>query len=373
MKTVAILGSTGSIGTQALDVCRAFPSELRVLALAAGRNTDLLRAQVREFRPRLVYGESLPRERPAWLGNAQLCDMAEMASDEEIDLVLVATSGSVALRPVLAAIQAGKAIAVANKEVLVTAGEILMREVRARHAQILPVDSEHSALLQCLRGEDPASIARIIITASGGPFRGLDDEQLSRVTPEQALRHPNWQMGRKVTIDSATLLNKGLEVIEARWLFETPYEKIDVVVHPESVVHGLVEFRDGSLKAHLGAPDMRIPIQFAFSFPERWSSQDWPRLDLLAQGRLTFEPPDYKRFPCLQLALEAGRQGGTYPAVLSSADEVAVDLFLAGRIGFQDIPRLIAEALAAHQPEVHPDLEGIEAAQKWTYGFLRDR
>lgn len=373
MKNVAILGCTGSIGTQALDVCRAFPRDLRVTALAAGRNTDLLRAQVREFGPRFVYGESLPRERPDWLGNAQLCDMSEMAASEEIDLVLVATSGSVALRPVLAAIRAGKVVAVANKEVLVTAGDILMREARAQDRRIVPVDSEHSALLQCLSGEDPASVARIIITASGGPFRRLDGEQLARVTPEQALRHPNWQMGKKVTIDSATLLNKGLEVIEARWLFDTPYERIDVVIHPESVVHGLVEFQDGSLKAHLGAPDMRIPIQYALSFPERWSNQSWPRLDLLAQGRLTFEPPDYQRFPCLQLALEAGRQGGTYPAVLSSADEVAVDLFLAGRIGFQDIPRLIEEALTAHQPETHPNLESIEAAQQWTRGFLRDR
>ncbi|TAK37152.1 MAG: 1-deoxy-D-xylulose-5-phosphate reductoisomerase [Chloroflexota bacterium] len=373
MKNVAILGSTGSIGTQALDVCRAFPDQLRVLALAAGRNTDLLRAQVREFAPRCVFGEGLSRERPDWLGNARLCDMTEMVTAEEIDLVLVSTSGSVALRPVLAAIRAGKTVAVANKEVLVTAGEILTREARARDRRILPVDSEHSALLQCLAGEDARSVARIIITASGGPFRRFAAEQLTLVTPEQALKHPNWQMGRKVTIDSATLLNKGLEVIEARWLFDTPYERIDVVVHPESVVHGLVEFTDGSIKAHLGAPDMRIPIQYALSYPERWSNQTWPRLDLLAQGRLTFEPPDYGRFPCLALALEAGRKGGTYPAVLSSADEVAVELLLAGRIGFQDIPRLIEEALTAHHQDAHPSLEDIEAAQQWTYGFLRDR
>jgi len=253
-------------------------------------------------------------------------------------------------------------VALANKEVLVMAGEIIMRE--ARPGQLLPVDSEHSALWQCLAGEEREKIARLVLTASGGPFLRLPPEELARITPEQALAHPTWRMGIKVTVDSATLMNKGFEAIEARWLFGMPYEKIEVLVHPQSLVHSLVEFVDGSVKAQIAPPDMRLPIQYALTYPQRLENRDLPRLDWKRLNSLTFEPPDMERFPCLRLALEAGREGGTLPAVLSAAEEVAVELFLSGRIPFNAIPRLVEKALEGHRPVTHPSLEQILEADK---------
>jgi len=354
---LAILGSTGSIGQQALEVVASLPGRFRVLALAAGNNRDLLARQVAGWHPEMAAFEG-----PDLPGNFRRASMDEMAAHPGVDLVVVATSGKAGLSPTLAALRAGKRVALANKEVLVMAGEIVMRETRP--GQLLPVDSEHSALWQCLVGEERENIARLVLTASGGPFLRLPPGELARITPEQALAHPTWRMGKKVTVDSATLMNKGFEAIEARWLFGVPYEKIEVLVHPQSVVHSLVEFVDGSVKAQIAPPDMRLPIQYALTYPQRLENRDLPRLDWKRLHSLTFEPPDLERFPCLKLALEAGREGGTLPAVLSAADEVAVELFLSRRIPFSAIPRLVEKALEGHRPVTHPSLEQILEADK---------
>ncbi len=363
MKRLAILGATGSIGRQTLEVVRSFGDRFQVIGLGAGRNLPLLERQIREFQPKLVsISEASLRQRlrrPEY----ELLSLDELASHPDVDLVVIAISGKAGLGPTLAAIEAGKSIALATKEVLVMAGEIVTTAARRRGVEILPIDSEPSAIWQCLRGEE-RSVARLILTASGGPFRQLALEQLATVTPEQALDHPTWKMGKKITIDSATMINKGFEVIEAQWLFDFPVEKIEVVVHPQSIVHSFVEFVDGSIKAQLGPPDMRLPIQYALFYPERPPSE-LPRLDFSNIGPLTFEAPDLERFPCLRLALEAGRRGGTYPAVLSAADEVAVELFLEQRIGFLDIATLVEEALEQHQSIPHPSLEEILAADAW--------
>jgi len=364
IKRLAILGSTGSIGRQALEVVRAFPERLQVIGLAAGRNVELLNQQVEEFHPTLVSFQE-PGQHLLPLENMDFCSLEEITSHASVDLVLVATVGSVGLGPTIAALEAGKCVALANKEVLVMAGEIVSRKARQHGAKLLPVDSEHSAIWQCLVGENDLEVARLILTASGGAFRDRPLEELARVTPEEALLHPNWQMGRKVTVDSATLMNKGMEVIEARWLFEVPFGKIEVAVHRESVIHSMVEFVDGSIKAQLGPPDMRLPIMYALSYPERWLSPSFPGLDWTALHGLTFGKVDLERYPCLRLALEAGRQGGTYPAVLSAADEVAVQLFLEGRIGFLDIAGLVGAVLDRHSGASHPSLEDILAADAW--------
>ncbi|MEE8418501.1 MAG: 1-deoxy-D-xylulose-5-phosphate reductoisomerase, partial [Dehalococcoidales bacterium] len=294
----------------------------------------------------------------------------EMACLDEVDIVVVATSGKAGLAPTLAAVRAGKKVALANKESLVMAGEIVMNEAKRSGASIRPVDSEHSAIWQCLNGESqPAK--RLILTASGGPFRGYTPEKLEGVSLEQALNHPSWRMGSKVTIDSATLMNKGLEVIEAHWLFDMPLENIDVVIHPQSIVHSMVEYTDGSLKAQLSYPDMRLPIQYALSYPERLPNSDIPRIDWAEVSSLTFEQPDYNTFPCLKLALEAGRQGGTNPAVLCAADEVAVELFLNGDIGFTDIPLIIEKTLAEHKTIEHPGIEQILESDNWARNKVR--
>ena len=356
---LAILGSTGSIGTQALEVVRKFPDRLSVVGLTAGRNAPLLARQVAEFRPRFIFaagGFSDP--------SCQSLNPEELAAHPEVDLVIIAISGEAALTSVVAAVRAGKTVALANKESLVSAGEIILAEAKKTGAALRPVDSEHSAIWQCLLGESSPP-ARLILTASGGPFRGYTADQLAAVSPAEALRHPSWRMGRKVTVDSATLLNKGLEVIEAHHLFQMPYDRIEVVVHPRSLVHSLVAFGDGALKAQLSPPDMRLPIQYALSHPERWDNETLPRLDLAQSGRLDFEPPDYNRFPCLALALEAGKKGGTYPAVLCSAGESAVEFFLAGQIKFTDIATVIEEVLAAHQPTARPLLAEIMEANRW--------
>ncbi len=359
---VAVLGSTGSIGTQTLDVIRALGGRFRVVALAAGRNTDLLYRQVAEFRPSLVCAEAALD--PDRLAGARVVPMEEMVVHPDVDVAVVGTTGATGLAPTLAALRAGKAVALANKEVLVMAGAVLTRAAAEGGGELRPVDSEHSAIWQCLWGEERGGIARLILTASGGALRDRPLETLDAVTPEEALRHPTWNMGRKVTVDSATLFNKGLETIEARWLFDVPVERIEVVMHRESIVHSLVEFRDGSVKAQLGLPTMRLPIQCALTYPERLPCAV-PRLDLAALGSLQFAPPDFARYPCLALAMEAGRRGGTYPAVLAAADEVAVEEFLAGRIRFTDIPRLIEGVLAAHTPGPEDDLAAVLEADAW--------
>ncbi len=373
VKRVAVLGSTGSIGRQTLEVIRAMPQRFRVVGLAAGKNLDLLAEQVEEFKPEFIGypPEATDTEllkRTVDIKNSFL-PLDEMAASPKVDIVVMATSGKAGLRPTLAALRAGKDIALANKESLVSAGEILIVEAKKGGARILPVDSEHSAIWQCLGGESQEA-ARIILTASGGPFRQFSFEQLAEVTVAQALRHPSWRMGKKVTIDSATLMNKGLEIIEAHWLFSMPYDRIDVLVHPQSIIHSMVEFIDGSIKAQLSYPDMRLPIQYALSYPERLANPQLPRLDWALVKNLDFELPDYDRFPCLQLAIEAGKQGGTYPAVLCAADEVAVELFLAGRIRFTDIAGLIERTLEQHQLVAKPSLEEIEAADTWARGTL---
>jgi len=373
---VAILGSTGSIGRQTLDVIRSLPDRFRVVALSAGRNVTLLEEQAREFQPRLICSEreaDYLRER---IGGdplrAEWAEMEDMATHPDVDVVVVATVGAAGLGPSLAAARAGKAIAIANKEVLVMAGQIVTEEARIHGAELRPVDSEHSAIWQCLWGETAESVERLIITASGGALRDLPPDELERVTAEQALRHPNWQMGKKITVDSATLLNKGLECIEARWLFDVPYERIDVLLHRESIIHSLVEFVDGSLKAQLGVPDMRLPIQCALTYPNRLPGTDTPRLDLKMLDSLTFGIPTAGRYPCLALALEAGRRGGTTPAALAAADEVAVSHFITGHIGFADIPRVLEDAASADRHVATPSLDEVLEADRRARIFAED-
>jgi len=364
IKQLAVLGSTGSIGQQTLEVVRALPHRFRIVALAGGKNIDLLGEQINEFNPRFVYFQD--RKALARLADAEyeFLTLEDIAQHPEVDTVVIATSGRAGLSPTLAAVKAGKNVALANKESLVMAGEIITDEVRLNKSRILPIDSEHSAIWQCLNGE-PQAVAQLILTASGGPFLHFSPAQLSEVTIEQALRHPSWQMGKKVTIDSATLMNKGLEVIEAHWLFDMPFENIEVFIHPQSIIHSMVEFIDGSIKAQLSYPDMRIPIQYALSYPERLPNPQLPRLNWDSIDNLTFEQPDLDTFPCLKPAMEAGRQGGTYPAVLCAADEVAIELALSHRIKFIDIAHLVGRALEQHQFIPRPTLEEIMAADPW--------
>jgi 1-deoxy-D-xylulose-5-phosphate reductoisomerase len=374
MTGLAILGSTGSIGRQTLEVVRHLRRRFRIVGLAAGHNVTFLEEQAREFSPSLLWADregDYLREKAGGL-RARWTPMEEMASHPDVDIVVVATAGKAGLLPTLAAVRAGKVVALANKEVLVMAGHLIVAAARQYGAELRPIDSEHSAIWQCLWGEDRASIARVILTGSGGPFRDLSLDDLARVTPEEALRHPTWQMGHKVTVDSATLLNKGLEAIEAHWLFGVAFDKIEVVLHRESIVHSLVEFRDGSIKAQLGIPDMRLPIQCALTYPQRLPAAQAKRLDLARLGTLTFCQPESRRFPCLGLALEAGRRGGTFPAAMAAADEVAVEHFLAGRIGFMDIPRVIEATLTTHQGTAEPSLDDVLAADAWARRLAED-
>ncbi len=374
-RRVVVLGSTGSIGRQTLSVIAAFAPYWQVVGLAAGKNVTLLTEQAETFRPDAVWFEGA--ETVGWSGPGRLQPPAEMVSRPDVDTVVVATSGRAGLVPTLEALRAGKAVALATKEVLVIGGPLVVEAVSAGGGEVRPVDSEHSALWQCLDGEadgvpapdwgralvpgrfSPGRVSRLILTASGGPFRDWPPERLHQARPEHALRHPTWRMGRKITVDSATLMNKGLEVVEAHWLFGAPWDRIDVLLHPESLVHALVEFTDGSVKAQLGPTDMRLPIQYALSYPVRLPNADLPRLDLAAARSLTFCRPDPDRYPCFGLAVEAGRLGGTYPVVLAAADEVAVELFCEGRIRFTDIPALIRWALDAHRPILKPTLSDI--------------
>ena len=353
MKQIAILGSTGSIGTQTLDVVRQHPEAFSVYALTAHRSVDMLIQQALEFNPAVVCIADeayYPRLREA-LSDLPIQVMAgekaiaEMVTMPEIDVVVAAMVGYAGLRPTIEAIRAKKTIALANKETLVVAGEIICRLAQRYKVNILPVDSEHSAIFQSLVGESRDSIEKLLLTASGGPFRTYTYEQMQHVTAAQALQHPNWEMGAKITIDSASMMNKGFEVIEARWLFDIPVEKIQVLVHPQSVIHSAVQFVDGSVKAQLGTPDMRIPIQYALTYPERWHS-DVPRLDLFATKQLTFEEPDLQRFPNLRLAYEAMEKGGNMPCILNAANEVVNLAFREGRCGFLQMSEVIAETMA---------------------------
>lgn len=352
MKQIAILGSTGSIGTQTLDVVRQYPSEFSVYALSAHRNVELLIQQALEFSPAVVCiaDESCYVRLRDALSDLPIKVMAgknsisEMVTLPAIDVVVAAMVGYAGLQPTMQAIRAKKVIALANKETLVVAGEIICRLAQRYKVPILPVDSEHSAIYQCLVGEDRNRVEKLLLTASGGPFRTFTHDQMLRVTAAQALQHPNWDMGAKITIDSASMMNKGFEVIEARWLFDMPVEKIQVLVHPQSVVHSAVQFVDGSVKAQLGTPDMRIPIQYALTYPERWQS-DVPRLDLFATNNLSFEAPDVERFPNLRLAYEAIEKGGNIPCVLNAANEVVNQAFREGKCGFLQMSDVIAKAM----------------------------
>lgn len=373
MKNVVILGSTGSIGRQALDVIRNLPGMFTVSGLAAGKNWRLLAAQVKEFKPSytVLSGQKELELLRSELGSGEVPElgwgrkgMESLASLSEADLVVVAVTGASGIFPTISALRSGKNIALANKETLVAAGQLVMELSAQKKKDIYPVDSEHSALWQCLSGNNPGEVEKIILTASGGPFRHLSARELESVTVEMALRHPNWNMGKKVTVDSATLMNKGLEVIEAKWLFGVNYSQIEVLVHPQSIIHSAIEYVDGSIIAQLGAPDMRLPIQYALTYPERVNGPA-PRLKMADLKGLTFEEPDTERFPSLRLAFEAGRTGGTMPAVLNAANEVAVDFFLKGVLSFKDIPAVVEGVMYKHKTLESPVLEEIMESDLW--------
>ncbi|MNB64137.1 1-deoxy-D-xylulose 5-phosphate reductoisomerase [compost metagenome] len=370
MKKLSILGSTGSVGTQTLDVVALHPESFQVDGLAAGNNTALLLEQIKRFKPRRVSvasRELAEQIRPEIPGDTKLFygeeGLVEIAAGGDADYVVTAVVGSVGLRSTLAAIEAGKDIGLANKETLVTAGHLVTEAVRRKGVSLLPIDSEHSAIFQCLNGEDPDDIHSITITASGGSFRDRTREQLRDVTVEDALRHPNWSMGAKITIDSATMVNKGLEVIEAHWLFGLPYEQINVLLHPESVVHSFVEFKDSSIIAQLGSPDMRVPIQYALTYPKRLPSPA-QRLSLVQAGQLTFREMDLERYPALRMAIECGKLGGTATTVFNAANEIAVARFLRREISFLRIEEILEKAIAGHTPVLHPNLEEIEECDR---------
>ena len=366
-KRIAILGSTGSIGRQTLDVIAWHPDRFEVVALAARSDAPLFRQQVEQFKPRLaaLTGASQNGWSP---DETRLCfgepSLVEIATAPDVDVVVVATSGTAGLAPTIAALEAGRAVALANKEVLIMAGHLVVEASRRTSAPIIPVDSEHSAVWQCLLGEAKHRVRRLILTASGGAFRDLPIAQLAEVTPAQALQHPNWSMGPKITVDSATMMNKGLEVLEAAWLFDVTLDDVSIVIHRESIVHSLIELVDGSVKAQLSVPDMRLPIQFALSFPDRFPAPV-PTLDLARLGTLSFAEVDRERFRCAYLAIEAGRLGDSYPSVMNAANEVAVELFLTGLLRFNQIPDVIEAVVERHVPVRAPSLEEVCAADAW--------
>jgi 1-deoxy-D-xylulose-5-phosphate reductoisomerase len=372
VKRVSVLGSTGSIGRSSLDVVRAHPDAVRIVGLSAQKSIEELAAQVKEFEPAIaaVGDETLACDfrdliegssTEVVVGEAGLERAASLA---EADIVLNALVGAVGILPSLAAIRSGKDLAIANKECLVAAGELITREARAAGVGLIPVDSEHSAIFQCMKNEEPEAVARIMLTASGGPLKDKTCDEISEVTAMDALRHPTWSMGRKVTIDSATLLNKGFEVIEAHWLFGLPTDRIEVLIEQKSIVHCLIEFVDGSVTALLSLPDMRLPIQYALTQPERFPTSV-PRLDMAQVGEIVFEQPDYERFPCLELAYQAAGLGGTVPAVLSAADEVAVECFLAGHVKFDDIYSILKEVVGSHHVMQANSVDSIMRATGW--------
>ncbi|MCL5935228.1 MAG: 1-deoxy-D-xylulose-5-phosphate reductoisomerase [Clostridia bacterium] len=371
-KRISIIGSTGSIGKQTLEIARALPGKVQVVGLAAGANVELLAEQAREFRPPVVCikDESLVRELKDALGDTNteivtgLQGLITVATMAEADMVVTSVTGSIGLVPTLEAIKLGKQIALANKETLVAAGELVMNLAKEKGSAVIPVDSEHSAVFQSLQGNRQEDVHKLILTASGGPFRGWSAGDLAKVTLAMALKHPNWSMGQKITVDSATLMNKGLEVIEARWLFALEFPQIEVVVHPQSIIHSMVEYIDGSVIAQLGVPDMKVPIQYALSYPARWAAP-WSRLNWTQIREFTFEQPDLDTFSCLKYAYEAGKTGGTMPAVLNAANEEAVALFLQEAINFTEIPQLIARAMDKHTVIARPGLEEILSADNW--------
>jgi 1-deoxy-D-xylulose-5-phosphate reductoisomerase len=371
VKNVVLLGSTGSIGTSTIKVAEDLPDRIRLLGLGAGNNLELLLEQTRKHRPEAIsitdpakaseLRDALGTSTEVFSGAEGLTKLATLPS---ADIVVIAIVGTAGLQPALAAIRAGKDIAVASKEILVMAGEIVMREARKEDVRVLAVDSEHSAIFQCLDGKPSSSVRRLWLTASGGPFRTTPKSEFPNITVERALKHPSWVMGRKITIDSATLFNKGLEMIEARWLFDIEIARVSVVVHPQSVVHSMVEFVDGSMLAQLSTPDMCLPIQYALTYPDRAASER-VQTNLSKLGSLTFEEPDVDRFPALQLARRAGELGGTLPAVLNAANEVAVEAFVNGRINFPQISELVRQTMEHHQLVSHPNLDQILAADAW--------
>lgn len=378
MKNISILGSTGSIGTQTLDVARNNKEKFNIVGLSANNNIDLLEQQINEFKPVAVavMNEKKALELKKKLGNTKtevysgLDGLITIATLEAADLIVTSVVGMIGLIPTIEAIKCKKDIALANKETLVTAGEIVMNEAKKNGVSILPVDSEHSAIFQSLMGYTLKDIRRIILTASGGPFRGYVKDQLQDVTVKEALKHPKWNMGKKISIDSATLMNKGLEVIEAKWLFDLDLEQIDVVVHPQSIIHSMVEYFDSSVIAQMGYPDMRVPIQFALTYPKRIEN-NYRKLDLLEVSKLTFEKPDKDTFPCLNLAYEALKIGGSLPTVLNAANEVLVELFIKGKIGFYDIPRIVEFALQKHDVQYKLSIDEIIQIDKWTRDFVK--
>ncbi|MEE8638002.1 MAG: 1-deoxy-D-xylulose-5-phosphate reductoisomerase [Candidatus Margulisiibacteriota bacterium] len=371
-KGIAILGSTGSIGKQTMEVVSVFPSSLTVVAFAAKDEVDLIVEQVKKFSPKIisVATEDVKKQVEAKLGGTKTEilvgqeGLTRVATEPTAKMVVVAIPGSLCLVPVIEAVKAKKNIALATKEVLVAAGEIFMREVKAGGVKVFPIDSEHSAIAQCLQGEDPKTIKKIILTASGGPFLKTPLEKFANLTAKDALKHPTWKMGPKITIDSATLMNKGFEVMEAHYLFGLDYSKIEVVIHPQSIIHSLVEFVDGSVKAQLGAPDMRIPIQYALLEQKRMANH-WNRLSFAKISKFEFLQPDKQKFPCLEYAYEAGKKGGTLPAVLNAANEEAIKLFFRGKINFAALPAKIKEVMDKHQAKTDPTLEDILAADKF--------
>ena len=379
MKNLVILGSTGSIGTQTLDVVREHPDLFHVSVLVANRSDELLEKQIEEFQPQLAVlsdEEAYSRLRQRYSGKTELAGgrqaVIEAAAYPEAQVVVTSLMGFAGLEPTLAALEAGKDIALANKETLVVAGELVMAKAKELGRAILPVDSEHCALFQCLQGQDRKAVEKLILTASGGPFRGRKAEELTNVSKKDVLAHPTWNMGQKITVDSASLVNKGLEVIEARWLYDVSYDQIQVVVHPQSIVHSMVQYQDGTVMAQLGCTDMRLPIQYALTYPDRVVSH-FPRVDFYELGKLTFEKPDMETFRGLKLAFEAGRTGGTMPCIMNAANEVAVEAFLQGRTGFLDIYTLIERAMEAGDVEYQPDLEQLLAADQWARSFTRSR
>ena len=364
-KGLAILGSTGSVGTQTLDVVRAFPNSFNVIGLAARTSIRILESQVREFHPKLFAcsGNYKEKEHLSSLGPDE-CDLVDMAKDPDVDILVTATSGDVAIGPTLSAISEGKNIALANKETIVMAGKQVTALAKENKVSILPMDSEPNAIWQCLRGEGK-EVSRLIITASGGAFRDTSLNKLSDVTPEEALLHPTWEMGPKITVDSATMMNKAFEVIEAHWLFGVPFEKIEVVIHPQSMIHSMVEFVDGSIKAQINPPDMRVPIQYALLYPDRIQNCNISNFNPIETGSLTFRPWDPKRYPCFELALKTAMRGGTWPAVLCGANDTAVKLFLDGEIGYLDITTLIEDVLKSHHDVKEPLLNDLIASANW--------
>ena len=378
MKNIAILGSTGSIGTQTLEIVRE-NSELQVVALAAGSNVELMERQIREFRPAVaaMWKEEAAEELKKRVADlevkivSKMDGLLEIATLESVEILVTALVGMIGIRPTIAAIEQGKDIALANKETLVTAGHLIMPLAQKKGVSILPVDSEHSAIFQSMRGEKKEQVEKILLTASGGPFRGRKREELTQIQPRDALKHPNWSMGRKITIDSSTLVNKGLEVIEAKWLFDLTLEQIQVVIHPQSIIHSMVQYRDGGIIAQLGTPDMKLPIQYALFYPDRMPMKG-KRVDFYELGTMTFEKPDISTFEGLALAYEAARIGGSMPTVYNAANEKAVSLFLEEKISYLGITELISDAMKHHQVIYNPNLEEILKTEQESYQYINE-